>query len=148
MKRRGIVLIVVLGTLFVMITLALIGLTLMTQESRIAEHKIRRVRAYYAAQAGMVDGIERLRSGIVPLDTLPTVGNADTYITCIGEDPANPGTVFPGYPTGFGGCPLGLPIRVVVLARGHNGYNDPEGVVHNCAATIPSDFCIDAKVIY
>ncbi|MCP4653291.1 MAG: hypothetical protein GY858_07930 [Candidatus Omnitrophica bacterium] len=55
------VLITVLGVLLVVSTLVVAALSLMTQESRIAEHKIKRLRAFFAAQAGMVHNLETLR---------------------------------------------------------------------------------------
>ena len=37
------------------------ALTLLTRESRIAESKIKRIRGYYASQAGVVNASEQLR---------------------------------------------------------------------------------------
>lgn len=70
MKKRGVVLVVVIGVMFVIITLALSALFLMTQESRIAEHKIKRIRAFFAAQAGIVQALDSLRQGVTPPSTI------------------------------------------------------------------------------
>lgn len=59
--KKSAVLIVVLGVMLILTILALVAVNLMTQESRVAEHKIRRIQAYYAAQGGTVHAIERLR---------------------------------------------------------------------------------------
>ena len=61
--KKGVVLVVVIGVMLVIFTLALAALFLMTQESRISEHKIKRTRAFFAAQAGMVFALEQLRRG-------------------------------------------------------------------------------------
>lgn len=61
--KKGIVLVVIIGVVLVIFTLALAALFLMTQESRIAEHKIKRTRAFFAAQAGMIYALEQLRKG-------------------------------------------------------------------------------------
>jgi len=61
--KKGVILVVVMGILIVLSILALVGLYLISQESRIAEHKIRRMKAFYAAQAGMVIALEELRRG-------------------------------------------------------------------------------------
>lgn len=61
--KKGVVLVVVIGVMLVIFTLALAALFLMTQESRIAEHKIKRTKAFFAAQAGMVLALEKLRKG-------------------------------------------------------------------------------------
>jgi len=62
--RKGVVLVVVIGIMLVVFTLALAALYTMTTESRIAEHKIMRTRAYYAIQAGTILGREMLRRDI------------------------------------------------------------------------------------
>jgi len=79
--RKGVVLTIVMGVALVIFTLALSALYLMTNESRIAEHKVRRMRGFYAAQAGFVLATEQLRKGTWAYET--------TY--CIN------GTI-PGYP--------------------------------------------------
>ena len=61
--KKGVVLVVVIGVMLVIFTLAVAALFLMTQESRIAEHKIKRTKAFFAAQAGMVYALEQLRNG-------------------------------------------------------------------------------------
>ena len=61
--KKGVVLVVIIGIMAVISALALAALHLMTQESRIVEHKIKRNRAFYAAQAGMVLALEKLRKG-------------------------------------------------------------------------------------
>ena len=61
--KKSVVLVVVIGVMIIIFTLALVALYLMTQESRIAEHKVRRVRAFFAAQAGVVHALEQLRKG-------------------------------------------------------------------------------------
>jgi len=63
MRRKGVVLVVVIGVLIVVFTLALVALYLMTQDARIAEHKIRRIRGLFAARAGMVHALEQARNG-------------------------------------------------------------------------------------
>ena len=61
--RKGVILVVIIGVMLVIFTLALAALFLMTQQSRIAEHKIKRTKAFFAAQAGMVYALEQLRKG-------------------------------------------------------------------------------------
>jgi Tfp pilus assembly protein PilX len=61
--RKGVVLAIVMGIALVLAALALIALYVMTNEAHIAEHKIRRMRAMYAAQGAMVHALELLRTG-------------------------------------------------------------------------------------
>jgi Tfp pilus assembly protein PilX len=56
--------ITVLGIFFVAMILALTVITITTQEARLAEHKIRRMRAFYAAHAGIVYALEELDRGV------------------------------------------------------------------------------------
>jgi Tfp pilus assembly protein PilX len=86
-KKKAVVLVIVLGVLLIISTLVLASLTLMTQETRLAENKIKRIRAFYAVQAGMVSAIEGLRR-------TNTVANIVV------------GAGIPGYPTG------GLPVTI------------------------------------
>jgi len=62
--RKGVILVVIIGIVLIISTLALAALFLMAQESRIAEHKIKRTKAFFAAQAGMVLALEQLRKGV------------------------------------------------------------------------------------
>lgn len=89
--KKGVVLVVVMGVMLVIFTLALAALFLMTQESRIAEHKIKRTRAFFAAQAGMVLALERLRKdpgsgGWIPNNTYCINGGAGCTATVIDTD--------------------------------------------------------------
>lgn len=120
--KKGVVLVIVIGVLFVIFTLALTVLYLMTQESRIAEHKIRRSKAHFAAQAGIVDAFEQLRKGTKPL---PTIGTPTTYSFAVEVNKRKP--------------------DIIIVAKGDlaASYN---GATYPCAATIPSDHCIFVKV--
>ena len=62
--RKGIVMITVLGIFFVAMILALTVISITTQEARLAEYKIRRMRAFYAAHAGIVYALEELDRGV------------------------------------------------------------------------------------
>jgi Tfp pilus assembly protein PilX len=125
--KKGVVLVVVIGVLLVLSILALVAVNLMSQESRIAEHKIRRIRAFYAAQAGEVDGLERLRRGTI---ALPTPGNPTIYTINIGA-----GLV--GYPA------AGYPVNIRVTVRGDISDPDP---AFRCPAGAPSNFCVFCTV--
>ena len=59
--KKGVVLLVVLGTMLIILGIALVALYLMRQQSRLVEDKVRRIRAFYSAQAGIVHTLDRLR---------------------------------------------------------------------------------------
>ncbi len=99
--KKGVILAIVIGIMFVISALALAALYLMTQESRIAEHKIRRMRVYYAARAGMVHALESLRRG-----SLAPGGTADIAI----------GAGYQGYPTA--GVEVDIEVGELISAPG------------------------------
>ena len=70
--KRGVILITIIGILLVITFLALITISMMLQQARIAEHKVQRMKAVFAAKAGMIHILEELRKGNI---ALPTVGN-------------------------------------------------------------------------
>jgi len=87
--KKAIVLVIVIGIMLIISVLVLASLTLMTQESRIAEGKIKRIRAVYALQSAMVNATESLRrSNTVPANV------------CVGAGVS-------GYPTAAGACSSG-----------------------------------------
>ncbi|MCK5493521.1 MAG: hypothetical protein KAJ14_10465 [Candidatus Omnitrophica bacterium] len=61
--KKGVVLIIVIGIAMIISCLAITVLLYISQGSIISENKIMRTRAYYAAQAGIVSGMEQLRKG-------------------------------------------------------------------------------------
>ncbi|MFA6281392.1 MAG: hypothetical protein WCY05_02685 [Candidatus Omnitrophota bacterium] len=132
--KKGLVLVVVVGIMIVLAILSISALSFMTTESRVAEHKIRRTQAYFASQAGIVDGLEQLRRGAANGGiAAPTAGNATAY--CL------PNTVN-GY------TPL-----VVIVSQGTNFVVNSgdypscsSGGNYNCTATSPAPYCVFATV--
>ena len=64
--RKGVILLIVLGLVLVLSLLAWITAQFMTQQAYQSEHKIRRIQAFFAAQAGAVHAIEKLRNNQYP----------------------------------------------------------------------------------
>lgn len=87
--RRSIILVTVVGILVVIAILSLVAIYLMTQQAYITEHKIRRMRAFYAAQAGIVHILEQLRKGETPATTITVDGITVTIQRNIGSGPNN-----------------------------------------------------------
>jgi type II secretory pathway component PulK len=63
MGKKGVVLLLVVGVVFVVLILAAVVLSTMDQLSRQTHHRASRIQAYYAALAGMNYGYEMLRTG-------------------------------------------------------------------------------------
>ncbi|MCM8786607.1 MAG: hypothetical protein NC935_00945 [Candidatus Omnitrophica bacterium] len=78
--KKSAVLIVVIGVTIVLSILALAAIYIMTNEPRIAEHKIRRIRAIFAARAGLVYALERLRREGTDQNTINNINQNDPVI--------------------------------------------------------------------
>ncbi|MFH1768499.1 MAG: hypothetical protein ABH858_05010 [Candidatus Omnitrophota bacterium] len=87
--KKSVVLVFVMGIILVITILSLATFHLHIQQGYITENKIRRVRGFYAAWAGMVYALDQLRQGSNP------AGTANLQIgDPTGTDP------YPGYPVG------------------------------------------------
>lgn len=62
-ENRGVALFMVLVTILMVLVLANVVLSLVANQNRLAHHEISRMQALYAAQAGMVYALEKLRNG-------------------------------------------------------------------------------------
>ncbi|MFH1772541.1 MAG: hypothetical protein ABH872_06960 [Candidatus Omnitrophota bacterium] len=78
--KRAVALLVVMSIMAVIAVFTLIALYVMTQEARLAEHKIKRMRAFYAAQAGMIHAQERLRRENNTDVTAADISSADLLV--------------------------------------------------------------------
>lgn len=80
MKRRSIVLVIVVGVFIVIATFALTASFFMRQQLQLTEHKIRRMRAFYAAKAAMIYALAELGKGNNPDGMVITVNNLDIQV--------------------------------------------------------------------
>ena len=82
LKNRGVALLIVLGTIFIVVLLANIALNLMVSQTRFTQHKVGRIQAEYAAWAAINYAQEMLRSGAwnsgtCPADPACTINDAN-----------------------------------------------------------------------
>jgi hypothetical protein len=68
-NKGGVALLIVLGTLLIVTSLATVILSLILSHRRLTYHQTSRIQAYYAAQAGMNYALEMLRTGGYTLTT-------------------------------------------------------------------------------
>jgi Tfp pilus assembly protein PilX len=73
-SRKGVALFMVLATILIVVVLANVVLTIISNHSRLTRHEVGRIQAYYAAQAGLVYTMEQIRNG-----TWPFSGAAERY---------------------------------------------------------------------
>ena len=65
-KEKGIILFIVLGTILLAVLLANAILSIVSSHSRLTQHQVSRIQAYYAAQAGVNLAMYHLRKGDDP----------------------------------------------------------------------------------
>ncbi|MFA5144976.1 MAG: hypothetical protein WC723_03105 [Candidatus Omnitrophota bacterium] len=76
-QEKGIVLFIALATIFMVILLANIVLSIVSSQSRLTHHRVSRIQAYYAALAGVNFSLEQLRTGVwafTPTNSCPDPG--------------------------------------------------------------------------
>ena len=103
---------VVMVAVMITVLLAAVTLRFMLAQGRLDRHQINRIRAFYAAQAGMAYAMEMLRNG----DWL--VGGAD-QVFCF-NDAACPGVDVYDDPDIF------FPVRITIHTRGEGPSTHPE----------------------
>jgi len=106
-------LVVVMGALIVISALALIALIFFTQRRQMVLRKTTKAKLKFAAYAGMVDALEKLRKGAI---TFPTLGLPTSY-------------TLPKEINGYN-------VEVIIKAKGDTSTPFP------CPANAPSDYCI------
>jgi hypothetical protein len=60
-KKKGMILFVVLGVILVVGVLAIVVLRLISSHARLTHHQVTRIQAQYAAKAGIIYALDRLR---------------------------------------------------------------------------------------
>jgi len=63
-SKKGVILFIVIGVIMVVAILSTAFLRIMSNHSRLTHHQVSRIQAYYAAKAGMVFALEKLRTGV------------------------------------------------------------------------------------
>ncbi len=82
----------VLAILFGVILMSGVVLNLITSQSKLTDHQVKRMQAYYAAQAGMNYGFEQLRIAAVGSPWLTDTVSSRTFRICgSAYQLANPG---------------------------------------------------------
>jgi len=134
-KKKGVVLLIVLGTILIVASLTAIILSLMLSHARLTYHQTGRIQAYYAALAGVNYGLENLRTGGYTLTTSCattsccsspcTMSFADgDFRPSILVSPAN-GVLITIIPYGLTGCTASPGNTTCVSAKATYTYANP-----------------------
>ena len=126
-NKKGVVLVMALMTLLVVLILANIILAIILSQSRLTHHQVSRIRAYYAALAGINYTIERLRTN-TPGWEPPASGSINRKTIC----PAASGCDVPN---------SGLPYTVIVTIWPEG--SDPPTSAHLLAGVAPITATVD-----
>ncbi|MDD5500872.1 MAG: hypothetical protein PHH57_04205 [Candidatus Omnitrophica bacterium] len=62
-KKNGVVLFIVLGVIIVVTALSTVILRILLNQLRLTHHQVSRIQAHYAAKAGVVYALEKIRIG-------------------------------------------------------------------------------------
>ncbi len=73
--KKGVVLLIVIGTVFIAIFLANVVLNIITSHGRLTLHQVSRIQAHYAAMAGVNYALERLRVGTWNTGSCPNLAS-------------------------------------------------------------------------
>jgi Tfp pilus assembly protein PilX len=65
-SRKGVALFMVLATILIVVVLANVVLTIISNQARLTRHEVGRIQAYYGAQAGLIYTMEKIRTGTAP----------------------------------------------------------------------------------
>jgi hypothetical protein len=109
-RLKGIAMMLVLFTIMIVIVFANGLLVVITNQARLTHHKVSRIQAFYAAEAGVNYAIEQLYTGAWTVNSCPGAGG------CILSDPDFPISI------------VGQQVRIVVIPKGTAGcVNPPSG---------------------
>lgn len=126
-SKRGAILFIVLGIILVAATLATVMLRVVANQSRLTHHQVSRIQAQYAAKAGAIYALDKLRRGdwaFSPVNSCPTPGG------CVWQDLDFPSSV------------KDQQFRVVFCPSGQ--ICPP--ALNPCSPPLGYDFCINSTV--
>jgi len=63
-NKKGIAIFMVLATILIVVVLANVILTIISNQSRLTRHEVNRIQAYYSAQAALIYTLEKIRVGV------------------------------------------------------------------------------------
>ncbi len=130
-NRKGVAIFMVLATILIVVVLANVVLAIISNQSRLTRHEVGRIQAYYAAQAGLVLALERLRNGSWVYGANCTSGT--------------PCTVVDG---GFAPYIVGNTVSIIFCPNGSSCSVGTSTVTCSSPNPAPNNFCVQAFVNY
>ncbi len=138
--KKGVVLLIVLGTLLVVTSLATVILSLILSHARLTYHQTNRIQAYYVAMAGVNYALEKLRTGdwrynLTPYENTcpnPVSGYPTCTVPETGPDPSFPQSI------------VNQRAYIVFCTPGTTCY----GIFTPCGPPSGTNFCVNSTAIY
>lgn len=93
-NKKGVAIFMVLATILIVVVLANVIMTIVSNQSRLTRHEVNRIQAYYSAQAALVYTLDKIRRG-----DWPATGGSDRYY-CSAQSDGAAGTCIDGALTG------------------------------------------------
>lgn len=127
--KKGVILFIVLGVLMVVIVLTTVILRIISSQSRLSYHQLSRIQAQYAAKAGMVYALEKLRTNdwtYSPVNSCPDPGG------CVVTDPDFPSSI------------VSKQFRVIFCPSG----STCQSASNPCSPPAGIDFCINSTAVF
>ena len=86
-RKKGVILFIVIGVIMVVAILSIAILRVIANQSRLTHHQVNRIQGQYAAKAGMVYALEKLRTGAWVYSVSPPVNTCPDPGGCVVVDP-------------------------------------------------------------
>ena len=132
-KKKGIVLLLVLGSILIVLSLAAIIIGIIASHSRLTQHQISRTQAYYAGMAGLNYALEKLH-----LPPPPPASNVGWTLNSCPND--NPCTISDTWPRSI------RSVKVVFCPSGP--CPAATDASHPCKPPPGTNFCVYSVVDY
>lgn len=126
-QEKGIILFVVLATIFVVVLLGNILIGIISSQSRLTRHKVGRIQAYYAAMAGVNYAFDKLRTGTWTYSPTNSCPNATP---CTVTDSAFPNAI--------------KSVKVIFCPSG----TTCTGTSSSCSTPTGFNFCVNSTATY
>ena len=121
--KRGAILFIVIGIIMVVVILTTVTLSIVSNHSRLTYHQVSRIQAEYAAKAGLVFALEKLRFGTW---TYSPTNSCPVSTPCVISETGFPGSI--------------LSVSVVFVPSGSQRLVDSP----HCSPPPGNSFCVSS----
>jgi hypothetical protein len=136
-SKKGLILFIVIGIILVVGILAIVVLRIIGSHARLTHHQVSRIQAQYAAKAGLVYALEKLRIGKPDGWTYSPTNDCPSPNGCVVTDSKFPPSI------------KDQQFRIIFCPpHTECGYVAGVSEVHFCEPPEGSDFCINSTTVF